>query len=202
MKVLYVRSSVIEGNTSRQRVNEEEFDLVIEDKVSGATEFNARSGGSKIMELLKNGKISELSVWQIDRLGRNLINIVTTIQEFTKRGVCIHFISQGLKTLNPDGTENPISKLIINILGVVSEMERDQIRERQLQGISIAKANGKYKGRKPGSKEDVLSFLSKSKNKKAISLLKKGYKPMEVSKIVGLHINTLTKIKKYMSYQN
>lgn len=202
MKVLYVRSSVIEGNTSRQRVNEEEFDLVIEDKVSGATEFNARSGGSKIMELLKNGQISELSVWQIDRLGRNLINIVTTIQEFTKRGVCIHFISQGLKTLNPDGTENPISKLIINILGVVSEMERDQIRERQLQGISIAKANGKYKGRKLGSKEDVLSFLSKSKNKKAISLLKKGYKPMEVSKIVGLHINTLTKIKKYMSYQN
>lgn len=199
MKILYVRTSIIEGNTSRQRVNEQDFDLVIEDKVSGATEFNTRAGGSKVMELLRKGQISELSVWQIDRLGRNLIDIVTTIQEFTIKGVCINFISQGLKTLNPDGTENPISKLIINILGVVSEMERNQIRERQLQGISIAKANGVYKGRKQGTREDVLSFLSKPKNKKAVELLKKGYKPVEVSKIVGLHLNTLAKIRKSLS---
>lgn len=196
MKVLYVRTSVIEGNTSRQRVNEPEFDLVIEDKVSGATEFNSRSGGGKIMELLRKGQISELSVWQIDRLGRNLIDIVTTIQEFTHRGVCINFINQGLKTLNPDGTENPISKLVINILGVVSEMERNQIRERQLQGITIAKANGVYKGRKKGTKEDVLTFLSKPKNKKVVELLKKGYKGTEIAKIVNIHINTISKIRK------
>lgn len=199
MKVLYVRTSVIEGNTSRQRVNEDEFDLVIEDKVSGATEFGSRSGGSQIMELLRKGLISELSVWQIDRFGRSLVSIVNTIQEFTQRGVCINFISQGLKTLNPDGTENPVSKLVINILGVVSEMERNLIKERQLQGITIAKANGVYKGRKKGTQEDVLSFLSKPKNKKAVELLKKGYKPVEVSKIVGLHLNTLTKIRKSLS---
>jgi DNA invertase Pin-like site-specific DNA recombinase len=75
-------------------------------------------------------------------------------------------------------------------------MERSQIRERQLEGIKIAKLKGAYKGRLEGSKEDVLTFLSKEKNKKALNLLKKGYKAVEVAKIMDIHINTITKIKK------
>ena len=86
--------------------------------------------------------------------------------------------------------------MIISILGIVGEMERNQIKERQLQGIQIAKIKGKYLGRKRGSNEDVLKFLSKPQNKKAIDYLKKGYKNNEISKLVGLHINTITKIKK------
>jgi DNA invertase Pin-like site-specific DNA recombinase len=195
MKVLYVRCSCLEQKTDRQRVNESEYDFVIEDKVSGATDFRLRPGGLKILELLQKGQITELGVWQIDRLGRNLLEILKTIQLFSENGIPIYFISQGLKTLTEDGRENPISKLIINILGVVSEMERNQIRERQLQGITIAKARGVYKGRKTGTKEDVLTFLSKSKNKKAVELLKRGYKGSEVSKIVGVHPNTISKIK-------
>ncbi len=93
-----------------------------------------------------------------------MLEILKTIQSFSEKGVPIYFISQGLRTLTEDGQENPISKLIINILGVVSEMERNQIRERQLQGITIAKARGAYKGRKTGTKEDTLTFLSKPKN--------------------------------------
>jgi DNA invertase Pin-like site-specific DNA recombinase len=201
MKVLYVRTSITDGNTSRQRVNETEYDYVIEDKLSGATEFALRPGGSQVIELLNNGQITELGVWQIDRLGRNMLDILQTIQRFTEKGIPIYFISQGLKTLNEDGVENPISKLIISILGIVSEMERNQIRERQLQGIAIAKAKGSYKGRKTGTKEDVLTFLSKPKNKKAVELLKKGYKGTEVAKIVGVHLNTISKIKRTTSLQ-
>lgn len=196
MKVLYVRCSSLEQKTDRQRVNESEYDFVIEDKVSGATDFSLRPGGSQVLELLQKGQITELGVWQIDRLGRNMLDILQTIHKFTENGIPIYFISQGLRTLTEDGQENPISKLIINILGVVSEMERNQIRERQLQGITIAKARGAYKGRKTGTKEDILTFLSKPKNKKSVELLKKGYKGTEVAKIVGVHINTISKIKK------
>ncbi len=198
MKVLYVRCSSFEQKTDRQRVNECDYDFVIEDKVSGATDFLSRPGGSQVMELLQKNQITELGVWQIDRLGRNLLEILKTIQIFTEKGVPIFFISQGLRTLSKDGQENPISKLIINILGVVSEMERNQIKERQYQGIQIAKARGVYKGRVEGTKEDVLTFLSKTKNKKAVELLKKGYKGTEVSKIVGIHLNTISKIRKYI----
>ena len=92
--------------------------------------------------------------------------------------------------------------MIISILGIVGEMERNQIKERQREGIRIAKMKGSYTGRKKGSNEDILSFLSKDKNKKAVDYLKKGFKSVEVSKLTGLHLNTITKIKKLTSSVN
>ena len=196
MKVLYVRCSTLDQKTDRQRVNEKDFDMVIEDKCSGAIPFFEREGGKEIKKLTDAGIIKSLAVYSIDRSGRDLRDIINTIHYFTTKEICITFLSQGLTTLSPEGKENPISKLMISILGTVAEMERNQIRERQLEGIRIAKMKKVYKGRKEGSKEDTLAFLSKEKNKKALELLKKGYKAVEVSKIVEVHINTITKIKK------
>jgi hypothetical protein len=51
-----------------------------------------------------------------------------------------------------------------------------------------------------GTKEDVLTFLSKPKNKKTVDLIKKGYKGVEISKIVGIHLNTISKIKKQLQF--
>jgi len=198
MKLLYVRISSLDQKTDRQRVQEKEFNLVIEDKVSGSVPFFERQGGKMIMELVEKGEIEELSVFQIDRLGRDVRDIVNTIHYFTQRRICISFISQGLRTLNPDKTENSISKMVINILGIVSEIERTQILERQRQGIDLAKSKGVYKGRQKGTQEDTLKFLSKPKNKKVIDLLRKGYKSKDISTLVGVHINTITKIKKVL----
>ena len=79
----------------------------------------------------------------------------------------------------------------------IAEMERTISRERQIEGIMLAKLKGNvYTGRKKNSKEDTLKFLSKPKNAKAIDYIKKGYKNIEVAKIVGVHFNTVTKIKK------
>jgi DNA invertase Pin-like site-specific DNA recombinase len=183
-------------------VNESEFDLVVEDKCSGAISFFERTGGIEIKKLVDNNLIDSLSVWQIDRLGRDLRDIMNTIHYFNQKGITIYFVSQGLRTLDENGKENAISKMIISILGIVGEMERNQIKERQLEGIRIAKMKGVYKGRKEGSKEDLLSFLNKDKNKKAVEYIKKGYKSTEVSKLTGLHINTLTKIKSILNQFN
>jgi DNA invertase Pin-like site-specific DNA recombinase len=198
MKVLYVRISSLDQKTDRQRVQESDFNLVVEDKVSGSIPFFERQGGKMILDLVEKGEIDELSVFQIDRLGRDVRDIVNTIHFFTERKICISFISQGLKTLNPDKTENTISKMVINILGIVSEIERTQILERQRQGIDLAKSKGVYKGRKIGTQEDTLTFLSKPKNKKVIELLRKGYKSKDISQLIGVHINTITKIKKVL----
>ena len=196
-KILYTRVSTIDQKTDRQRVSESDFDLVIEDKCSGAIPFFERDGGKKVKSLIDKGVSISLSVWTIDRLGRNLRDILNTLHLFTEKGIQVEFISQRLKTLNEDGSENQISKLILSTLGVVSEMHRNQIRENQLQGISLARLDkSKYQGRKKGTKEDSLRFLSKDKNKKALELLRKGYKGTEVSKIAGVHQNTITKIKK------
>jgi DNA invertase Pin-like site-specific DNA recombinase len=196
MKVLYCRVSTADQKTDRQRVTETDFDLVIEDKCSGAIPFFEREGGKEIKKLTDKGVLKSLAVYSIDRGGRDLRDILNTIHFFSQKGIAINFLSQGLTTLTPDGKDNAISKLMISILGTVAEMERSQIKERQLDGIRIAKARGVYKGRKAGSKEDALAFLSKEKNKKVLELLKKGYKGTEVSKIVGININTITKVKK------
>lgn len=196
MKALYCRVSTLDQKTDRQKVNEKDYSTVIEDKCSGAVPFFEREGGKEIQKLINMEAITSLSVWTIDRLGRDLRDIINTIHYFNEKKIAIHFISQGLVTLDENGKENPISKMIISILGIVGEMERSQIRERQLEGIKIAKIKGIYKGRATGSREDTLVFLSKKGNKDALALLKKGYKAVDVSKLTGLHINTITKIKK------
>ena len=196
MKVLYVRISSIDQRTDRQRVNDKEFDLIIEDKCSGSIPLFDREGGKKILHLLDKGLSLSLHVYSIDRLGRDLKDLINTIHFFKERGVCIYFISQGLRTMDDDGKENPISKMIISILGVVSEMERNQIRERQREGIELGKLRGVYKGRKRGSSEDKLKFLEK--HKKVVDLIRKGYKGSEISSITGKHPNTITKIKRVL----
>jgi DNA invertase Pin-like site-specific DNA recombinase len=206
MKVLYARVSSINQKTDRQTINESDYKHIVEDKCSGAIPFFERPGGKEILMLIDKGILSPLgnsqkgittlSVWTIDRLGRNLFDILNTINYFNGKNICIEFISQGLKTLDDKGKENPISKMIISILGIVAEMERNQSKERQKEGIYLAKLKGTYKGRKPGSSEDTLDFLMKDKNKKALDLLKKGYKGKEISKILEMHPNTITKIKR------
>lgn len=199
MNVLYCRISTVEQKTDRQRINEKNYSLVIEDKCSGTIPFFEREGGKKIKQLLDKDALAELNVLEIDRLGRDLRDIINTIHYFTERGICINFVAQGLRTIDSNGKENPITKMIISILGVVGEMEKKQIRERQLEGIAIAKMKGVYLGRKAGSKEDVLKFLSKPKNKTAVEYLKKGYKNNEAAKLAGVHINTITKIKRLVA---
>jgi len=196
MKVLYCRVSTLDQKTDRQKINEKDFDYTVEDKCSGAIPFFERPGCKEIVKLIAKGGLTTLAVWSIDRLGRNLRDIVNTIHFFNETKVAIRFISQGLVTLDENGKENPISKMMISILGVVGEMERSQIRERQLEGIKIAKAMGVYKGRAAGSTEDVHAFLSKPSNHKALNYLKGGLKPTEVAKLTALHPNTITKIKK------
>ena len=202
MNVLYVRTSSFEQRTDRQLNNSKDYKLVIEDKCSGAIPFFERDGGKRIQKLISKNEISSLSVHQIDRLGRNLLDILNTIEFFNKKGICINFIQQGLKTLNDDGTENPIAKLTISILGVVAEMERNLIKERQKEGIFIAKAKGVYKGRVKGSLVSNLEFLNKPKVKKAIEYLNNGMTGVEVSKLTGLHQNTISKIVKIKNQAN
>ena len=71
MRILYARTSTFGQSTDRQRVNEKTYDLVIEDKVSGAVPFFDREGGKRIMGLIQKGGITHLGVWQIDRLGQD-----------------------------------------------------------------------------------------------------------------------------------
>ena len=202
ISILYVRISTIDQRTDRQRVNENEYDKVIEDKCSGSIPMFERPGGIELLKLIEKDLVKSISFWQIDRCGRDLRDIINFLHFTSQRRLPVHFISQGLSTLDEKGEENPVAKMVISILGVVSEIEKKLILERQREGIEIAKLQKRYTGRKRGSIEDPLKFLSKPKNKKATELLKKGYKNVEVSRITGIHVNTITKIKRIMVAMN
>lgn len=198
ISILYVRCSTLEQRTDRQRVNEKDYDKVIEDKCSGTIPMFERPGGIELLGLIEKGVVKSISVWQIDRCGRDLRDIINFLHFTTEKNIPVNFVSQGLRTLDENGVENPIAKMIISILGVVSEMERKLILERQREGIELAKLQKRFLGRQKGTKDDPLKFLSKPKNKKAMELIKKAYKNIEVARITGLNINTITKIKKVM----
>ena len=76
MNVLYCRISTVEQKTDRQRINEKNYSLVIEDKCSGTVPFFEREGGKKIKMLLDKGALKQLDVLEIDRLGRDLRDII------------------------------------------------------------------------------------------------------------------------------
>ena len=197
MKVLYVRvSSVFGQNTDRQKINEKEFDLVVEDKCSGSIPFFNREGGKKILTLIEKGMVDSISCHSIDRCGRDLLDILSVIKFMNEKLIPMIFIQQGLITIDNEGKENAISKMMISILGTIAELNRKQIKEAQMEGIALAKLRNIYKGRKKGAKADIQKWIQKPKIAKTIEYLKKGYKANEISKIVGVHVNTITKVKR------
>lgn len=147
MKAKYVRISTPNQNIERQIQNEKNFDKIYIDKCSGTIPFKEREAAKK---LLRNKKVSQINVSDITRLGRNMNDILSTIEYFTNLRVNISIENLGLSTVI-NGKNNPTASLIINLLSSISQYERDIIKERTQQGREIAKAMGKYKGRKKGT---------------------------------------------------
>lgn len=196
MKIKYVRVSTIEQNPDRQVNDCKEFDKVLVDKVSGAIPLFERPMGKVLLELLTEGSITELHVQSIDRLGRNVVDTLNVIERFNKDLVPIFIQNLNMVTVEKGGVVNPTVNLMVQIYSIFAQLENEIRAERQKEGIEIAKLKNRYAGRKKGSREDTLKFLSKPKNKRALELMQKGYLNSEIAKIVGLHANTITKIKK------
>lgn len=195
-KIFYARVSTSDQNIARQLTDAKNY-LTIEETCSGTVPFFERPQSKDILKKVKEGTIEEIAVTSIDRLSRDLADLLKTIKFFSDHNIPIFFISQGIRTLDSNGNENPIGTLVIQILGMVAQMERSVLLERQKQGIAIAKAKGVYSGRKSNTKEDVVKFLSKPKNKRALELIKTtNLKLKDISTLSGVHINTVTKIKK------
>lgn len=196
MKVHYVRVSTTNGqNTDRQKINVN-YDLILEDVCSGSIPLFERPSGKRLKNLVDKGEVTSLSVHHPDRICRNTIDFLQTIEFFKEKGINIHFISQGLQILDDNGKENPVAKMVLSMMGVVADIERSLIRERVKEGIQVAKSKGKYSGRKSGTKEDIFKFLSKPKSQKVIEYIRKGYKQTEITKITGVSPNTIIKIKR------
>ena len=184
----YIRVSTTEQNTDRQTNFE---GLTYIDKCSGSTPFNERNEAKK---LLANESITEIHVHSIDRLGRNTLDIMQTIQNFTSKGINVVSEKEGLQTI-VNGKENPIAKMMIGILGTLAEFELNRSKERQSEGIANAKEKGVYVGRKEGSKESAEQFLNKKLTQTIIRHLKAKESIRRCALLSGASIGTVQKVK-------
>ena len=135
--VLYARVSSLEQRTDRQ-VTGISVDKVFEDKCSGKD--TNRPQLQACLEYLRDG--DTLVVHSIDRLARSLRDLLNIVQELLARKVSIRFIKEGMD-FNGDNP-NPTQDLYLNILGAVAEFERALIKERQAEGIALARQRNAY----------------------------------------------------------
>lgn len=195
-KVKYVRVSTSEQNTGRQEVNAKEFSKIYTDKVSGSVKFAERKEAKKLLADIEAGFVSEVHIQSIDRLGRNIIDILTMVEFFNQKAIKLFVENIGMFSLVED-KPNPSFKMIVSVLGNVAEMERNNMLERQRQGIEIAKANGTYKGRLYGTRMTDDEVLSKYKV--VVRELKNGESLRRASKIGGCSLGTAQKIQRLLS---
>ncbi|MEG1388638.1 MAG: recombinase family protein [Algoriella sp.] len=192
MKAKYIRVSTNNQNIDRQEKTD--ADKIYVDKISGIVEFNQRPQAKSLIKDILNGKINEVEIHSIDRLGRNHYDIATTLKFLEDNQVNVIITNLGITSLI-NGKKNPVFNLIANILGILSEQERENLRERQMEGIHIAKLKGVYKGRTNGSTETTEDFLKKYKTV-IKDLSKEKYSLREIAKLNSVSLATVQKVKK------
>lgn len=202
MYYYYSRISTVGQNTGRQITNfklhgEFKAENLYVDKVQGNVPFLERPEASKLFDevtsLEKEG--ITIVVDSIDRLGRNLIDILNTIEVFSANGINLKSIKEGFETLI-NGKKNPIAMVVVSVMGSIAEMERNRIKERTAEGIKIAQAQGKFKGRKVGSVQSNARLLER--HPIIVKKLNKGLTVREVAEIVGKSTTTVMKVKKVL----
>ena len=178
-RVGYIRVSSSDQNTARQEKNLKSMNLdrIFIDEYSGKN--LDRPEFKRMLDFLRDG--DELYVCSMDRLARNLKDLLTVISQLKDNGISLYFLKEGI-SLKPYGESSPMTNLLISMMGAVAEFERTLIRERQMEGISIAKAKGIYKGRKPIDKQLI---------NRADDLIKQGIPLSKVSRELKISRSTL-----------
>lgn len=138
-RIGYVRVSSVGQNTDRQ-LDGVQLDRVFEDRVSARDADRPQL--QALLAHVREGDV--VLVHSMDRLARNLEDLRRIVRDLTGRGVRVEFVKEGLTFT---GDDSPMATLLLSMMGAVAEFERSLIRERQLEGIALAKQRGAYKGR-------------------------------------------------------
>ncbi|WP_084374761.1 recombinase family protein [Dietzia papillomatosis] len=177
-RVAYVRVSAADQNEARQLEAVGECDRVYVEKESG----RSRAGRQKLAECigyLRDG--DELVVASMDRLARSLVDLKQIVGEITAKGASVKFVHE--RATYAAGAQDPRADLMLSLLGAFAEFERAIIRERQAEGIAIAKSKGKYKGRK--------RVLTLEQIEKARARIESGEGPSAIARDLGVGRSTL-----------
>ena len=202
----YSRTSTVLQNSARQIEtfkNHEGYDpskLFVE-RIQGNVPFLERPEAVKLFDEITNkSEPCTVVVDSIDRLGRNLLDILHTIELFTKNKINLKSIKEGFNTLLDNGDVNPMAQLVISCMGSIAEMNRNQIKQRAMEGIKVAQALGKFQGRKIGAVQSDEKLLQRHQT--IVKKLQKGMPMRDITQITGSSSATICKVKNVMINRN
>lgn len=180
-RIGYARVSSVDQHLDRQlaQFKERGIEKIFTDKVSGKN--TDRPGFQQMMEFVREG--DELYVCSMDRMARNLKDLLSITETLQDKGVSVHFLKENI-SLVPTGEKSALTKLLMAMIGAVAEFERSLILERQREGIEQAKKRNVYKGRVPIDQETI---------EKARQMVNDGMSKVVVAKKLGIGRTTLYK---------
>ena len=189
-------------NTLTDLCDKNGWDIVhtVENKVSGAKKNEEREEIVELLDYIKNNQVDLVAATEISRVGRNTLEALKIIEVLNENKVNLYLANYNIETLLPDGTINPIARLILTICLEISSYERNLIRNRMKMGYeeylrkrkndpSLRLGRMGYKKNEQSYREDYAQELS---------LLRKGISLRNIQKITGTSLGTLQKIKQYI----
>jgi len=171
----YIRVSSEEQNPERQ-LEGVKTDRHFIDKAS-AKDTN-RPALTQLLDFVREG--DTVVVHSMDRLARNLTDLRNLVTGMTTKGIHVQFVKENLTF---DGNDAPMSVLLLSVMGAFAEFERSLLKERQREGIALAKRRGVYRGRKPSLTEEQVLLL---KNR-----IQAGAQKSSLAKELGISRETL-----------
>lgn len=152
----YKRVSTFEQNIDRQ-LEGMTFDREFIDKASGKDLHRPQL--EEMLSYIREG--DTIRVHSIDRLARNLVDLRRLVARIISKGATLEFVNEKLLF---SGEESPMAMMMLSVMGAFAEFERAILRERQREGIEIAKTKGIYKGRRPKLKDEQITELQRRVN--------------------------------------
>ena len=192
-KGTYVRASTEEQNTERQEQIIQGKGYI--EKISGRVAFAERKQGARLLRDVANKEINYVVVEDVSRLGRNALDILTTINYMKNQDCTIEISRYNLVSI-VKGKPNFIFDLITSILASLAEMEYASNREAQRQGIAVAKAKGIYQEHAGKGKMTVDQFLEQHAD--IIELLEDGKSIMKIVALVKKSKSTVQRVKSFL----
>jgi DNA invertase Pin-like site-specific DNA recombinase len=195
----YARVSTTGQNEDRQvdGLKDIKGELVI-DKYSGMMPFADRPSGKIIIDAVQKEKISELVVYDFDRLGRSVPDVLSTLELMKENQVTVTIHKIGMKSF-VDGNYNPMFEFMSALMVLAAKMEYDRIKDRQSEGIAIAKAKGVYKLHAGKGKMTKEQF--EKQHADIIELLGDGKSIRNIAKLVKKSVSTVQRVKKHLDTQ-
>jgi DNA invertase Pin-like site-specific DNA recombinase len=166
---------------------------VISENISGAKCNAERKGIQDLLQLARARKISKVLVHEVTRLGRQTSEVLATLEELHSFKVSVVIMNYNLETLNSNGTVNSMAQFLATLLTDIGRMERATLIERVKSGLAEARRKGKHLGRPIGTTKDIVK-----QHPKVVKYLKAGNSIRETSKLSGVGISTVQRVKKLL----